>query len=397
MAEKMNYRHYILKRKFEAIFIYPFIVLGKLIATIKPLKKEYQVFFFFPFYHTGGAEKVHALITQAVGNKNCIIYFTRKSVDKTFYSAFEKSNCTIKDISIYTDNKWLYFLNLIYRGIITSYINKQTNIAVVFNGQCNFGYKIAPWVNSSIKQIELIHSFNTFSWIRIPFIPFIYKTVMISKVRIGNHLEQYKKINVPEKFNYRISYICNGIELPNEPIIKDFSTPLNVLYVGRGTPEKRVNIVAKVAEKVKQQNVAINFTIVGDVENGIPQQLQQYCELKGNIDDVNQLSTLYEQAHVLLITSNTEGFPMVVMEAMAYGCAIIATPVGDLPVHVQEENGFITSCIDEEKVVDEMTNSILKLSSNLSLLATQSKNNIIYANEHFDIQLFNKKYQEIID
>ncbi|MCU0322948.1 MAG: hypothetical protein MUE72_11055 [Chitinophagaceae bacterium] len=106
MAEKMNYRHYILKRKFEAIFIYPFIVLGKLIATIKPLKKEYQVFFFFPFYHTGGAEKVHALITQAVGNKNCIIYFTRKSVDKTFYSAFEKSNCTIKDISIYMKYTW---------------------------------------------------------------------------------------------------------------------------------------------------------------------------------------------------------------------------------------------------------------------------------------------------
>lgn len=392
----MNYQHYILKRKIENIFIYPFILLGRWIAALKPLHQEYQVFFFFPFYHTGGAEKVHALITQAVGNRNYIIFFTRKSVDKTFYTDFEKSGCTIKDISAYTDNKWLYFFNLIYRGIITGYINKQNNKPVVFNGQCNFGYKISPWVNSNIKQIELIHSFNTFSWIRIPFIPFIYKTVMISKVRVGNHLEQYKKIKVPETFNYRITYICNGIELPNETRVKDYSTPLNVLYVGRGTPEKRVHLVAKIAEQVKQQNASINFVIAGDVANAIPENLQAYCELRGNIDDAKQLADLYKQAHVLLITSNTEGFPIVVMEAMAYGCAIIATPVGDLPVHVQAENGFITSTIDEAKVVGEMTQFIFQLSNDRRLLESLGQHNIDYAKEHFDIELFNKKYQELV-
>ena len=392
----MKYPQYIIKRKIENIFIYPFILVGKFIALIKPQQKEYTIFFFFPFFHTGGAEKVHALITQAVGNENCIIYFTKKSVDATFLSDFKKSNCVIKDISKFTDNKWLYFLNLIYRGIITSYINKQQHQPVVFNGQCNFGYKISPWVNSNIKQIELIHSFNSFSWIRIPFTPFIYKTVMISKVRVGNHLEQYEKIKVPATFNYRITYICNGIELPNETIIKDYTTPLNILYVGRGTPEKRVYIVAKIAEKVKQQNPAITFSIAGDVENSIPENLQSFCELKGNIDDANQLANLYKQAHLLLITSNTEGFPMVVMEAMAYGCAIVATPVGDLPIHVQKENGFITSSIDEEIVVEEMSQSIIQLSNDRTLLKTLSKNNIDYAKEHFDIQLFNKKYQELI-
>ena len=392
----MKYPQYIIKRKIENIFIYPFILVGKFIALIKPQQKEYTMFFFFPFFHTGGAEKVHALITQSVGNENCIIYFTKKSVDATFLSDFKKSNCVIKDISKFTDNKWLYFLNLIFRGIITSYINKQQHQPVVFNGQCNFGYKISPWVNSNLKQIELIHSFNSFSWIRIPFIPFIYKTVMISKVRVGNHLEQYEKIKVPAIFNYRITYICNGIELPNETIIKDYTTPLNILYVGRGTPEKRVYIVAKIAEKVKQQNSAITFRIAGDVENSIPENLQSFCELKGNIDDANQLANLYKQAHLLLITSNTEGFPMVVMEAMAHACAIVATPVGDLPIHVQKENGFITSSIDEEIVVEEMSLSILQLSNDRLLLKTLSKNNIDYAKEHFDIQLFNKKYQELI-
>jgi len=392
----LKFWHYILKRKIENIFIFPFIIIGRLIAFFSPLKKEYHIFFFFPFYHTGGAEKVHALITQATGNKNCIIYFTRKSVDGNFKNDFEKSGCDIKDISAFTDNKWLYFFNLIYRGIITGYINNQTHKPVVFNGQCNFAYKISPWVNKHIKQIELIHSFNTFSWIRIPFIPFIYKTVMISKVRIGNHLDQYKNIQVPATYNYRITYICNGIQLPRQTVTKSFNDPLRVLYVGRGTSEKRVHLVAAIAAAVQNKNTQITFTIVGDVEGVIPNHLKEYCIIKGNITNENELARLYQESHILLITSNTEGFPLVVMEAMAYGCAIIATPVGDLPVHVQQENGFITSTIDAEKVVDEMTQYILQLANDKLQLEVMSKNNIEYAREHFGIDIFNKKYQDLI-
>ncbi len=392
----MKYRHYILKRKIENIFIFPFIIIGRLIAILKPLKNEYQVFFFFPFYHTGGAEKVHALITQATGNKNCIIYFTRKSKDTTFKNDFEKSGCVIKDISAFTDNKWFYFFNLIYRGIITGYINKQIKKPVVFNGQCNFGYKISPWVNNYTKQIELIHSFNTFSWIRIPFIQYYFKTIMISKIRIENHIKQYQQLEIPEKFVERIEYICNGIQLPNETVPKKFNDPLRVLYVGRGTSEKRVHLIAAIAAAVQNKNAQITFTIVGDVEGVIPNHFKEHCILKGNISDENELARLYQESHVLLITSNTEGFPLVVMEAMAYGCTIVATPVGDLPMHIQKENGCITSSIDADKVVDEMTQYLLQISTDKFQLEVISNNNLEYAKKHFDIHIFNKKYQNLI-
>ena len=81
---------------------------GRLIARFRPLLKEYETFFFFPFYHTGGAEKVHALVAQAIGNSNCIIFFTRKSYDKNFYKDFELSGCDIREISAYTGSKFLY-------------------------------------------------------------------------------------------------------------------------------------------------------------------------------------------------------------------------------------------------------------------------------------------------
>lgn len=394
----MKYEHYVIKRKIENIFIFPFLLIGKLIALLKPSKKEYKIFFFFPYYHTGGAEKVHALITQAIGNKECIIFFTKKSTDATFYAAFEKSNCSIKNISPFTDNKWLYFFNLIYRGIITAFINNQSNYPIVFNGQCNFGYKISPWIKKEIKQIELIHSFNTFSWIRVPFIEFIDHTVMISKVRINNHLEQYEQLNVPSQFKNNIQYIGNGIELPKNKIDKNYNTPLNVLYVGRGTMEKRVHLFAAIAKQVKEKNDTLHFTIIGNIENSVPNSLLQYCLLQGNIDDASQLAKLYAQAHILLITSNTEGFPMVVMEAMAYGCAIIATPVGDLPIHVKNSiHGFVTSSINEDVVIDEMTKQIMALNTNRDLLTSIGLKNQQYAKENFDIAVFNKNYQMLLN
>src|SRR5688572_20813934 len=160
--------------------MYPLILMGRIIARAKPLKKEYETFFFFPFYHIGGAEKVHAHIAKATGNKNCIIYFTRKSQNDLFHSEFAASGCTMKDISKYTDNKWIYFVNIIFRGIISQYINQQKQQPIVFNGQCNFGYKLSPWIKKRIPQLELIHSLCSFSYIRIPFLPFIHRTVMIS-------------------------------------------------------------------------------------------------------------------------------------------------------------------------------------------------------------------------
>jgi hypothetical protein len=205
------YRLLLIKRFIEDIFIFPFILLGRFTAAIRPLKKEYRIFFFFPFHHTGGAEKVHAQISAAAGGPNCIIFFTKKSSDDRFLEDFRKSRCEIRDISKIVDNKWFYFLNLFYRGIISGYINSQSVKPIVFNGQSNFGYKISPWIKKDIRQIELIHSFNTFSLIRIPFLPFISKTVMISRKRIEDHKEQYRQKNIPASFAERIQYIPNAI------------------------------------------------------------------------------------------------------------------------------------------------------------------------------------------
>lgn len=394
----MTYNHYILKRKIENIFIYPFVLLGRCIALFKPLDKEYTIFFFFPFYHTGGAEKVHALITQAVGNNNCIIFFTKKSSDTTFLNNFKQSNCVIKNISTYTDNKWLYFFNLIYRGIITGYINKQTLQPIVFNGQSNFGYKISPWIKPTIKQIELIHSFNSFSWIRVPFINYYQQNITVSKQVIEWHINNYKKINFPEKLFNTFSFIETKIKLPNEIFKKNFDTNIKIIYVGRGTADKRVHLAAMIAKKVKTINSNIDFSFAGNVRDSIPTNLHSNIQLLGDIDE-NKLADLYIQSHILLVTSSTESGPLVILEAMAYGLGIITTDVGFAPSYIEQGvNGYKVSAEKhEEQIVNDMTDFIITLTKDINSLKIMSERNIEIANTTFGIEHFFEAYQKLFN
>jgi L-malate glycosyltransferase len=394
----MIYRLFILKRILEDVFIWPFILWGRFQARKTPLNEEYDIYFLFPFYHIGGAEKVHYLIAQAFRDRKALIFFTRKSQDQGFRQAFMESGHKVVDLSPSTDNKWAYWNNLIMRGRVSGHINNQQKKPVVFNGQCNFAYKLSPWLDPDIPQIELIHSYSSFSWIRIPFISFYTKTVMISKVRIDDHLHQYNRLGVPEELNERIIYIINGIELPEETGTKDYTvSPLEILYVGRGTSEKRVHLIAAIAERCRLKGIVARFSFAGSVKDAVPQQLQGSCHFMGNLSDPSKLGKVYEQSHLLIMASDTEGFPMAVMEAMSHGMAVLSTAVGDIPVHIKEGiNGYlIAASATEEEIIEQSVEIISKLSIDRGLLKKMGENNSNYARANFGIGQFNLAYRKL--
>lgn len=390
----MKFRSYLIKRKIEDLLMSPLILLGKLNSS-SMRSKEYDIYFFFPFYHTGGAEKIHAQVAKAVGKtQNCIVFFTRRSVDERFLREFKDSGCEIRDISRYTDNKPRYASNIYWRGKISNMINTQAKKPVVFNGQCNFGYKISPWIHKDVKQVELIHSFNTFSWIRLPFLPFIKKTIMISRLRIEEHLQQYKKLGVPAEYAERIGFIQNAIDLPSAPCNKNFGDTINILFVGRGTPEKRPGLFLDIAKAALKSGIKANFTLVGEMEATITAGIPSNTKAVGNINDASALHHLYCEHHILIIPSATEGFPIVLMEAMARGCAVMATPVGDIPYHINEQNGFLFSSTGSTTVISEAIEWLKQLSDErLQQLSVTAKE---YAFKNFGIETFNQQYQTIL-
>jgi len=387
------------KRYVESLFIYPFILVGRFISLLKPLKKEYKVFFFFPFYHTGGAEKVHARIVKATGSKDCIIYFTRRSADKRFLQDFIDSGCDIKDISKFTDNKWIFPLNLIYRGIISGWINRQARRPIVFNGQSNFGYKISPWINKKSVQVELIHALNTFSLIRIPYLEFYKKNITVSQDIINKHEQLYTGYKIPGNLVKNFIWIRSKIELPHKKITKDYhSKPLRLLFVGRDSIEKRPAIIAEIAKNIQRSGIDAEFGFAGDVSKSVPGDLRQYCKFYGDINE-DELNSLYEKTHILLIPSTTESGPLVLMEAMAYGAAIISTNVGFVQLYVKDGvSGYIVKEIAPDSgVIGQMTEKIRLLNNDRNLLKEMGEKNLVIARENFDISGFNKEYQQLFE
>lgn len=222
---------------------------------------------------------------------------------------------------------------------------------------------------------------------------------MISKKRIEDHMEQYKRYNIPASFAERIHHIPNAITLPRD-ISSKSDSDLVVLYVGRGGEEKRVEIIAEIAAELKSENKRfIQFEMLGDVSAAIDKEVYPFIKFHGNSNDENLISRVYAKAHVLILTSATEGFPMVIMEAMAHGCAILSTAVGDIPYHVKNgENGFLFSNTeDKSSIIAEGKARLIWLRDHRQELKKIEENNINYAKHNFGIERFNKDYNDLLN
>ena len=90
---------------------------------------------------------------------------------------------------------------------------------------------------------------------------------------------------------------------------------------------------------------------------------------------------------------------MVIEEGMANGCAILSTPVGDIPYHVKQGvNGFLFSSTDNERlIIEEGVAYVSRLIHDASLLAEVGENNKKYAIENFGIETFNNKYRQLFN
>jgi glycosyltransferase involved in cell wall biosynthesis len=95
---------------------------------------------------------------------------------------------------------------------------------------------------------------------------------------------------------------------------------------------------------------------------------------------------------VLVLTSESEGFPKVIAEAMAYGCVPIVTRVGAIP-EVLNDQAYLT---DPENCVSETVDRINDFLKDSEAYQQLSKKAYLYAVEHFDPVRFKNAWRELI-
>src|SRR4029077_18847221 len=101
----------------------------------------------------------------------------------------------------------------------------------------------------------------------------------------------------------------------------------NVLFVGRGAPQKRVHLISKIAERLFKQSDNIHFTFVGDVTDLLSEEVVAKSTIYEFVEDKAFLYSLYDRSDILLLTSAYEGLPIVVMDMMVRGKVVLSTAV----------------------------------------------------------------------
>lgn len=161
---------------------------------------------------------------------------------------------------------------------------------------------------------------------------------------------------------------------------------VNIVAVGRIVPQKGFNyLVSAISDLVNNEKHNIICTIVGsgDEKKRLlalikSKKVERNFQFIGNIPWGKQLFDIYRKNDIFVLSSLTEGFPKTIFEAMAFGCAVVATDVGGVSGIVKHRyNGIVVSPHSSSEISD----AINELCYNPILMQSIIKNGYLTANQ----------------
>lgn len=123
------------------------------------------------------------------------------------------------------------------------------------------------------------------------------------------------------------------------------------LHVGRLAPEKGVDVLLEAFRQVEvalgPDQVKLVVAGAGPSLEGLKAKAPRNVTFLGNLDRTRELPALYASADAFLFASTTETLGLVVLEAMASGLPVIATPAGGVADNLRDgENGLAFPAMD---------------------------------------------------
>ena len=166
----------------------------------------------------------------------------------------------------------------------------------------------------------------------------------------------------------RIRMVRNGVDLdrfaaatPSLPRSTDGA--LTVGLVGRLAWEKGVDVFLSAAARVLQQSPVTRFVVAGDgpdrdkLERMLDDlNIRSGITMLGRRDD---MPSVYASLDVMVSASRQEGLPIALLEGMASGRPIVATPVGEVPALIADrQTGLLVPADDAERLAEAISDML---------------------------------------
>ncbi len=221
-----------------------------------------------------------------------------------------------------------------------------------------------------------------------PFLEMIYSLsdkIIVFTPSMINKLDIARYKNKIQIFNY--NYVGNNFKI-NKPntVRKEFG------YIGRLAPEKNIGSIIEAGKILGMKD---RLLIGGDGQSLA--QVREMCKREdvkfiGKIPH-HKMPEYLNRMKILILPSDTEGFPKIVTEAMACGTIVLATPVGGIEdVLIDGETGFILNEKRPEYIADKIKD-ILKR-DDLDEISSKAREKII---DLFSYEKAVQSYKMVID
>jgi glycosyltransferase involved in cell wall biosynthesis len=134
----------------------------------------------------------------------------------------------------------------------------------------------------------------------------------------------------------------------------------NILFVGRLSKSKNVDILLAALARLRSEGISFKCRIVGDgPELSTLQKLNDTLGLGDSVDftggvNFDRVLKLYEHSGILVLVSQTEGWPKAIVEGMAFGLVTIGSNLGLIPEMLGEERGFVVPPRDIEALANTL-------------------------------------------
>lgn len=281
-----------------------------------------------------------------------------------------------KDFTVFTKNKFLRIVDGARAYSVNAFrlikkIRSQNFDIVHINSSASFGL-IRDLLYLKIAHYNNIKTVVHFHFGRIPSLAkqnnWEWK-LLLQVTKATDYIVVLDQMSYNTLINeglYNISKIPN----PIAPIVTEsiVAHPVaerlqkEVLYVGQCYREKGIYDLVKACSLIPN----ISLKIIGSISQNVKRDLELIAnnKIKIKIEGIRPYDQVLEEMKrcgVFVLPSHSEGFPNVILEAMACGCPIVSTDAGAIPEMLDAENGYKNGICVKACDVEGLKNAICRM------------------------------------